>query len=244
MVNEMARNTQETNATVETNANANAAETIESMESIASITQQAVDNQNRHNILDLVPVYGTDAIQVKQSANNYLLGTLKLKAQVEIGLGNDESLLHVSNKLPVTIAKTFADGTSETKTVYLSLAFLLAAGSNGLFELVNTNVKDAKGFTALVEAFANGYFYPSSYELSQKQPAFNWANFIIWLKGQDYGQSELAPKVQKFLTLTTRQISSLTDEQLRQVSWLYPLIVSKGYTPAKPAEQSLLADLM
>lgn len=227
----MARNTKETNA------NANAAETIE--------TQQAVDNQNHHNILDLVPVYGTDAIQVKQSSNNYLLGTRKLKAQVEIGLGNDESLLHIANKLPVTVAKTFADGTSETKTVYLSIAFLLAAGSNGLFELVNTNVKDAKGFTALVEAFANGYFYPSSFELSQKQPAFNWANFIVWLKEQDYSLlPELAPKVAKFLTLTTRQISSLTDEQLRQVSWLYPLIVSKGYTPAKPAEQSLLADLM
>lgn len=173
----MAKNTKETNA----NANANAAE---SMEAIASITQQAVDNQNHHNILDLVPVYGTDAIQVKQSSNNYLLGTRKLKAQVEIGLGIDESLLHVSNKLPVTIAKTFADGTSETKTVYLSIAFLLAAGSNGLFELVNTNVKDVKGFTALVDAFANGYFYPSSYELSQKQPAFNWANFVVWLGGR------------------------------------------------------------
>lgn len=227
----MARNTKETNA----NANANV-ETIETMESIAIETQ--------HNVLDLVPVYGTDAIQVKQSANNYLLGTRKLKAQVEIGLGNDESLLHIANKLPVTVAKTFVDGTSETKTVYLSLAFLLAAGSNGLFELVNTNVKDVKGFNALVDAFANGYFYPSSYELSQKQPAFNWANFIIWLKEQDYSQSELAPKVQKFLTLTTRQISSLTDEQLKQVAWLYPLIVAKGYTPTKPAEQSLLADLM
>ena len=231
----MARNTKETNKNVET---------IETMESIAIETQQAVDNQNQPNILDLVPVYGTDAIQVKQSANNYLLGTRKLKAQVEIGLGIDERLLMVSDKVPVTIAKTFTDGTSETKTVYLSLAFLLAAGSNGLFELVNTNVKDVKGFNALVEAFANGYFYPSSYELSQKQPAFNWANFIIWLKEQDYSQSELAPKVQKFLTLTTRQISSLTDTQLKQVAWLYPLIVSKGYTPAKPAEQSLLADLM
>lgn len=226
----MARNTKETNA------NANAAETIE--------TQHAVDNQNQSNILDLVPVYGTDAIQVKQSANNYLLGTRKLKAQVEIGLGNDESLLHVSNKLPVTIAKTFADGTSETKTVYLSLAFLLAAGSNGLFELVNTNVKDVKGFTALVDAFANGYFYPSSYELSQKQPAFNWANFVVWLKEQDYSQSEFAPTVQKFLKLTTRQLNTLTDEQLRQVRWLYPLLVSRGYSPAKPAEQSFLADLM
>lgn len=227
----MAKNTKETKA----NANANV-ETIESIEAIAIETQ--------HNVLDLVPVYGTDAIQVKQSANNYLLGTRKLKAQVEISLGNDESLLHIANKLPVTVAKTFADGTSETKTVYLSLAFLLAAGSNGLFELVNTNVKDAKGFTSLLDAFANGYFYPSSYELSQKQPAFNWANFIIWLKGQDFSGSKLEPKVQKFLTLTTRQISSLTDEQLKQVTWLYPLIVSKGYTPAKPAEQSLLADLM
>lgn len=143
MVNIMAKNTK-------------AVETIETIETIASTTQQGVDNQKYLNVVDLVPVYGTDAIQVQQTANNYLLGTRKLKAQVEISMGIDERMLMVSDKLPITISKTFIDGTSETKTIYVSVAFLLAAGSNGLFELVNTNVKDLKGFNSLVEAFANG----------------------------------------------------------------------------------------
>ena len=227
----MARNTKETN--VNTNANA--------VESIESVAQQEATIPN---VLELVPAYGTDAIQVKALSNNFYLNTNKLKVQTSISLGRDQKVLAMNTPLRVAVLKQFKDDSKASVSFNMTVAALLTVASNGLFELFNTNIHSEPQLKALVVALENGYFYPSSYELSQKQPAFNWANFIIWLKEQDYSQSELAPKVAKFLTLTTRQISSLTDEQLRQVSWLYPLIVSKGYSPAKPAEQSLLADLM
>ncbi len=224
MVIKMARNTKETNKNINTEVNAevNALPTI----------------------LELVPAYGTDAIQVKKHTNSYALATNKLKVQTSIGLGLDQKVLATDTLLPVSITKVMKDNTKLDANLYMSVAALLTVASNGLFELVNTNIHTQQQFNALVVALQNGYFYPSSYESSQKAPPFNWASFITWLKEQDYSESELEPKVQKFLTLTTRQISSLTDTQLKQVQWLYPLIVAKGYSPAKPAEQSLLADLM
>ena len=119
-----------------------------------------------------------DSIQIKETANNLLLGTRKLKVQVEIGLGKDQTVLSVLDALPVTLSKTFDGQQVVTETIQLPVLQLLTVASNGLFELVNTNPKTPEQFEALMTAFRNGYFYPSSYEASIKRPPFSMVKFI------------------------------------------------------------------
>jgi len=119
-----------------------------------------------------------DSIQIKESANNLLLGTRKLKVQVEIGLGRDQTTLNILDTLPVTLSKTFDGQQVASETIQLPVLQLLTVASNGLFELVNTNPKTVEQFAALMTAFRNGYFYPSSYEASIKRPPFSMAKFI------------------------------------------------------------------
>lgn len=128
--------------------------------------------------MSLVPVYGTDAIQIKDSgANDLLLGTRKLKVQVEIALGKDVGTLELNQLLPVTVSKQFEKETVQ-ETIHLPVMQLLLAGSNGLFELYNTNPKDKAGFDSLGKALVNGYFYPSSFEQANKKEPFSFAALI------------------------------------------------------------------
>lgn len=197
-------------------------------------------NNTNNNILNLVPKYGNDAVQVKETANNWELGTRKLKAQCLVDIGKDQTILAVSETLPVTIVKDYETGSRELN-IRMSIAALLTIATNGLFELVN-NCKESN-FGPLGEALENGYFYSSSYEMSKKANPFSWAEFVTWLKEQPFDNA-LRPKVEKFLNLTTKQMASLTTEQLEKVGWLYPLLLEKGYQKPTPASNSLLDDLI
>ncbi len=192
------------------------------------------------SVLALVPAYGNDAVQVKETANNWELGTRKLKAQCLVDIGKDQTILSISDTLPVTIVKDYETGSKELN-IRMSVAALLTIATNGIFELVN-NCKESN-FMPLCEALENGYFYSSSYDMSKKAPPFSWGDFVTWLKVQEL-PVEIQPKVDKFLALTTKQMASLTHEQLEQISWLYPLIVAKGYSKPTAASNSLLNDLI
>lgn len=202
---------------------------------------------------------GCKNLSVEVSANNLIITEKKGKEtplEMALMLAIDLGLLELIQK-PVTV---IISGAGESKTIHTTIGVLITDVCNGTLERFNTNFyasgytdehkitqypnRSAKGVLRIADALQHGYKSVVVAEKPEKAPTFNWANFIVWLKEQDYNESELAPKIAKFLTLTTRQISSLTDEQLKQVSWLYPLLVERGYTPAKPAEQSLLADLM
>lgn len=151
--------------------------TTTNTESLESKTANAIKTA-KDLYMSLVPVYGTDAIQVKDSdANDLLLGTRKLKVQVEIALGKDVNSLELTQLLPVTISKQFEKETV-METIHLPVMQLLLAGSNGLFELYNTNPKDKVGFDSLSKALVNGYFYPSSFEQANKKEPFSFAALI------------------------------------------------------------------
>ncbi len=192
------------------------------------------------NILKLVPVYGNDAIQVKELSNSFELGTRKLKATITVDLGKGQDYLSVGDKLPVFITKEY-EGGHRSESVYMTVATLLTVATNGLFELFN-NCKESN-FNPLIEALENGYFYSSSYEMSKKASPFSWADFAVWLKEQPFDNT-LRPKVEKFLNLTTKQMASLPSEQLEKVSWLYPLLLEKGYQKPTPVSSNLLDDLI
>lgn len=192
------------------------------------------------SVLALVPPYGNDAVQAWETTNNWELGTRKLKAQCLVDIGKDQTILAISDTLPVTIVKDYETGSRELN-IRMSVAALLTIATNGLFELVN-NCKESN-FGPLGEALEAGYFYSSSHEMSKKAPPFSWAEFVTWLKSQELPEA-IKPKADKFLALTTKQMSSLTHEQLEQIAWLYPLITAKGYAKPTAASNSLLDDLI
>lgn len=197
-----------------------------------------------NTILDLVSTASNDSVRIEESANNYNLGTWKLKIDVVTSLGKDQKELRLDTKLPVFIRKEFdkdEGGNTVTHTINFTVAHLLLIASNGLFELLNNKKKD--GYDKLITALENGYFFAQTYQNSLKAPPFSWADFSIWLKVQEL-PADIQPKVDKFLALTTKQMSSLTHEQLEQITWLYPLITAKGYTKPTAASNSLLDDLI
>lgn len=130
-----------------------------------------------HTLIHNTVKMGTsDAIGYTDSDLSVDLRTNKLKVQTAISVGNDQQIA-IDTLLPVTVSKMFDSG-AVSKTLHLPVTQLLALASNGLFELFNTNPKDAKQFNELCEALTNGYCYPSSYAQSLKKEPFSWATFI------------------------------------------------------------------
>ena len=180
-----------------------------------------------------------DSIQIKETTNNLLLGTRKLKVQVEVSLGRDQHTLNVLDTLPVTLSKTFDGQQVVTETINLPVLQLLTVASNGLFELVNTNPKTPEQFGALMAALRNGYFYPSSYEASIKRPQFSMVKFIGELNlaaleepaATQYKAAKTKyPKVGELASFLT-----LAYDSPKWV-WLRDRMDAAGYTPVAEIE--------
>lgn len=217
-------------ATRNTQSNAIESTTIETME----------HNTNVYPAIDwrkLVPdTSKSDSIAIQESDNNLLLGTRKLKVQVEIGLGKHQDYLAVTDKLPVTIAKSFDAGNC-TKTVYLPVLQLLTAASNGLFELANTNPKDSKQFDELIAALENGYFYPSSYAASLKKEPFSWATFVADLNIDLESNTLTSEQALQYSTLKLkapklRELSAFFTDAYNSPKWVWlkERLDAAGYT--------------
>lgn len=207
---------------------------------IESTTIEMEHNTNTYPAIDwrkLVPdTSKSDSIAIQESDNNLLLGTRKLKVQVEIGLGKHQDALFVTDKLPVTIAKSFDAGNC-TKTVYLPVLQLLTAASNGLFELANTNPKDSKQFDELISALENGYFYPSSYATSLKREPFSWATFVADLNIAVENRELSAEQIQQVSAVKAkapklRELSAFFVDAYNSPKWVWlkERMDAAGYT--------------
>lgn len=187
--------------------------------------------------MSLVPVYGTDAIQIKDSgSNDLLLGTRKLKVQIEIALGKDITSLPLDMLLPVTVSKQFEKETIQ-ETIHLPVLQILLAGTNGIFELYNTNPKDSATFKALSVALTNGYFYPSSFEQANKKEPFSYATFIGLLNVM-CDKNQLTPEqiaqwnLAKGKAPKVKELSSFLDLAYTSSKWVWlsELMNGNGYT--------------
>ncbi len=192
-------------------------------------------NTTRELIINTIRMGTSDAIGYTLTDNGVDLRTNKLKVQVSIAVGNEQTVME-SSLLPVTVAKSF-DKDNCLQVLHLPVIQLLALASNGIFELYNTNPKTPEQFRALGDALSNGFAYPSSYEQSLKKDPFSWATFIGELNTlsekselsvsqiAQYTQAKAkAPKVRELSTFLARAYDS------EKWAWLKVLMDGAGYS--------------
>lgn len=192
----------------------------------------------------------TDSIRVitEPDRNSYQLETNKLKVQISIALGIDQSELTTQTTLPVTISKVF-DNDRITRNVRLPVEFLLLLASNGAFELMNTNPKTIQQVDDLLEAWKNGFIYPSTYQQSLKKEPFNMASFVGLINTM-LEQNQLTKEQNaqwKALLASAPKIKELSAflvkaYQSQKWEWLKILMDNEGYseTPIDDSLESLL----
>lgn len=176
-----------------------------------------------------------DSIRYTDSgSNNISLETAKLKVQVSLELGRDMEWLRIDELLPVSITKVF-DSENITRVIRLPVVQLLLLASNGIFELVNTNPKNPQQLSELIEAFSNGFSYPSSYQASLKREPFSYAGFIgelnIWVEHDMPSQYVSQWQAAKSKAPKVKELSAFLDLAFDSPkwAWLREKMLEAGY---------------